>query len=214
MTPRILCAGLAFACIATAHSEPFELAQTPIFVNSAVPPLNMLVMSRDHTLYYEAYNDASDLDGDGVVDVGYKPNINYYGYFNSHVCYDYTGTTGSATGQAASGGRFVPKSLATGTNKKQCSGLWSGDFLNYLTTSRIDALRRVLYGGRRTEDTTTLTTLEAAYIPRDGHAWGKSFDPKRDEYNIGHYTPLSTPGSNKRHLFAVTTLGVEGSNRT
>src|SRR5690606_18867780 len=57
-------------------------------------------------------------------------------------------------------------------------------------------------------------TLEAAYIPRDGHAWGKSFDPKRDEYNIGHYTPLSTPGSNKRHLFAVTTLGVEGSNRT
>src|SRR5690606_42073627 len=116
MTPRILCAGLAFACIATAHSEPFELAQTPIFVNSAVPPLNMLVMSRDHTLYYEAYNDASDLNGDGVVDVGYDPAIDYYGYFNSKVCYEYSGSTGNATSQAAAGGRFVTKSQAT--NKK------------------------------------------------------------------------------------------------
>src|SRR5690606_40262723 len=144
MTPRILCAGLAFACIATAHSEPFELAQTPIFVNSAVPPLNMLVMSRDHTLYYEAYNDASDLNGDGVVDVGYKPEINYFGYFDSFKCYDY------------SSGRFVPKSTTT---DKRCNGLWSGDFLNYLTTSRMDAMRKVLYGGKRWQDTATETVL-------------------------------------------------------
>lgn len=195
----------------SAHAEQFELAQTPIFVNSAVPPLNMLVMSRDHTLYYEAYNDASDLNGDGVVDVGYKPEINYYGYFNSNVCYDYTGSTGTATTQAAEGGRFIPKSH---TSNKQCNGSWSGDFLNYLTTSRMDALRRVLYGGRRAVDTTTQTTLEAAYIPRDGHAWGKSYDPARDSYQINKYTPLSKPASNTRHLFAVTTLGVESSNRT
>ena len=32
----------------------------------------MLVVGRDHKLYYEAYNDASDLNGDGKLDVGYK----------------------------------------------------------------------------------------------------------------------------------------------
>jgi len=198
-----------------AWADSGSLVQTPLFVTGSVPPLNMLVMSRDHTLYYEAYNDASDLDGDGVIDVGYNPQIDYYGYFNSNVCYDYTGNTGAANSQAAAGGRFVPTSKATGDNGKQCSGRWSGDFLNYLTTSRMDAMRRVLYGGRRSVDTTTSTILEAAYIPRDGHAWGKSYDPKRDTYNINHYAPsLGNPANNKRHLFAVTTMGVEATNRT
>src|SRR5690554_6750714 len=115
---------LTLSCAHAVQSAEFELAQTPIFVNSSVPPLNMLVMSRDHTLYYEACNDASDLNGDGVVDVGYDPAIDYYGYFNSKVCYEYSGSTGNATSQAAAGGRFVPKSQAT--NKKCGGSYWSG----------------------------------------------------------------------------------------
>ncbi len=193
-----------------------QISQVPLFLSQSAPPLNMLVMSRDHTLYYEAYNDASDLDGDGVVDVGYKPDsIDYYGNFNSKVCYEYTGNTGAATTQAAAEGRFVPKSKAGGANGKICSSstLWSGDFLNYLTTSRMDAMRRVLYGGQRTVDTNTQTILEAAYIPKDGHAWGKSYDRSRDTYNINDYAPaLNNPSSGKRHLFAITTLQAEGSN--
>jgi type IV pilus assembly protein PilY1 len=30
----------------------------------------MLIMGKAHTLYYAAYHDASDLSGDGVLDVG------------------------------------------------------------------------------------------------------------------------------------------------
>ncbi|MEF9896504.1 MAG: PA14 domain-containing protein, partial [Clostridia bacterium] len=80
-------------------------------------------------------------------------------------------------------------------------------FLNYLTTSRMDALRRVLYGGSRVEDSKTKTVLAGSYIPRDAHAWGKSYDPPRDAavYNISDYTPFSTPSIGTRHLFAVTT---------
>jgi type IV pilus assembly protein PilY1 len=79
--------------LATAQSGgDTALAQTPLFVSESHPPLNMLVMGRDHKLYYEAYNDASDLDGDGVIDVGYKPaKIDYYGYFNNNACYGYSG---------------------------------------------------------------------------------------------------------------------------
>ena len=32
----------------------------------------MIIMGRDHKLYYEAYNDASDLNNDGVLDTKYK----------------------------------------------------------------------------------------------------------------------------------------------
>src|SRR5687767_11437814 len=55
----------------TAGSPP-TLAQAPLYLRDSTPPLNMLVMGKDHKIYYEAYNDASDLNGDGALDVGYR----------------------------------------------------------------------------------------------------------------------------------------------
>lgn len=78
----------------------------------------------------------------------------------------------------------------------------------------MDAIRRVLYGGTRVIDTATSTVLQGAYVPRDAHAWGKSYDPVRDAtvYNISDYAPLSSPATFTRHLFAVTTLGETGDD--
>ena len=177
-----------------AVAAPLDLTDRPLFLTDNVAPLNMLVMGRDHRLYYEAYNDASDLNGDGQLDAGYRPDrIDYFGYFNSFACYDYVG------------GVFVP---AAATVNKTCGNTrWSGDFLNYVTTSRIDALRRVLYGGRRVVDTQTRTVLERSYIPQDAHSWGKEYQSvARDGYDIRNYTPLPLPNANRRHFFANTTL--------
>ncbi len=195
-----LCAVVGTTLLTAALSSqagPNEPAQTPLFVSQSVPPLNMLVMGRDHKLYYEAYNDASDLDGDGVLDVGFKPSITYYGYFNSAACYLFQN------------GRFEPTAAAGGNNT--CSSAWSGNFLNYLATSRMDALRKVLYGGYRSTDSASETVLRAAFIPQDAHSSGKEFDPSRDGYDISQYTPLSTPPTGFRHLFAVTTLSDGGT---
>ncbi|MCQ4323709.1 PilC/PilY family type IV pilus protein [Pseudomonas stutzeri] len=180
-----------------AWADSNSISQTPLFVSQSVPPLNMLVMGRDHKLYYEAYNDASDLDGDSVIDVGYKPTIDYYGYFDSNRCYTY------------SSNRFNPAEPAS---NKKCSGQWSGDYLNYLTTSRMDALRKVLYGGYRSTDSTTETVLERAYIPQDAHSWGKEYlSEAHDGYRISDYTPLSQPNAGRRHLFANTTLRADNN---
>lgn len=206
--------------IALVNAE--DLAQYPLFVSgadAAAPPLTMLIMGKDHTLYYEAYNDASDLSGDGVLDVGYKPNmvdadgnqVDYFGYFDSHLCYDYS----------SSNNRFTPVS-ATISGTKKCSGYWSGDFLNYITTSRIDALRKVLYGGKRIVDepydpddpNAVITVLERSYIPQDAHSWGKEYlSEAHDGYLISDYTPLSQPVAGTRHLFANTTLANESSKK-
>jgi type IV pilus assembly protein PilY1 len=61
--------------VARAQSAPLPVSQLPLFTASPVPPLNMLVMGKEHKNYYEAYNDASDLNGDGQIDVGYKPDV-------------------------------------------------------------------------------------------------------------------------------------------
>ena len=159
----------------------------------------MLTMSRDHKLYYEAYNDASDINGDGVLDTGFKPDIDYYGYFDSYKCYDWS----------SSNKRFVP---AATTATKKCSSKWSGNFLNYVTMTRMDAMRKVLYGGYRSTDEDTLTVLERSYVPQDAHSWGKEYESlAKDGYLITDYTPLAQPASGTRHLFANTTLLNPGS---
>lgn len=185
-----------------AYSVHADVSQQPLFLTSSVPPIVMLTMGRDHKLFYEAYNDASDLNGDGLIDVGYKPDIDYYGYFDSHRCYDY---------DSAGDGSFIPKDA---TSDKKCSsvdGSWSGDFLNYITTARIDALRKVLYGGYRSTDTTSSTLLKRSFIPQDAHAWGKEYDPANNPgYSISDYTPLSEPALGTRHLFANVSLSYTG----
>lgn len=168
-------------------------AQKPLFLGGG-QPLVLLSMSRDHKLYYEAYNDASDINGDGVLDVGFKENIDYYGYFDSYKCYDWS----------SADNRFVP---AAATTNKKCTSKWSGNFLNYVTMTRMDAMRKVLYGGYRSVDGDSVTVLERSYIPQDAHSWGKEYESyTRDGYYITDYTPLSQPSAGTRHLFANTTL--------
>ena len=207
---RLLIAAAAAALTAfqagTPSAAPPAISDAPLFLNGTVAPLNMLVMGRDHKLYYEAYNDHTDLDADGTLDVGYdgylqNPDgtfkINYYGYFDSFKCYTYD----------SGNNRFNPASV---TANKKCSGQWSGDWLNYVTMSRIDALRKVLYGGYRSTDGTgasAVTVLERSLLPQDAHSWGKSYESfANDGYNINEYTPLSMPAANSSHLFVNTTL--------
>jgi type IV pilus assembly protein PilY1 len=172
-------------------------AQIPLFLNNSVPPLNMLVVARDHKLFFPAYNDASDLDGDGAIELHFKPSFIYLGYFDSAKCYSY----GS--------GYFSPSAVVNTAGK--CPGSWSGNFLNYVTTSRADALRKVLYGGYRDVDTATQTILSRAFITTDAHTWGKEYIGaatetdliKANGYLLTDYTPLTTnPVAGSYTLFA------------
>ena len=189
----LLSAGLSNAAI--------TIPNTPLIAQQNAKPMTMIVAGRDHRLFYEAYNDASDIDGDGTLDIRFKPNITYFGLFDPNLCYTYSGSGNS--------GLFSPSSYAV---NGKCPGKWSGNWLNYVTTSRIDALRKVLYGGHREVDTATQTILRRAYIPQDAHSWAKEYTSVTvDGYNIADYTPLSVPAAGKRHLFGNLTANA-GTN--
>ncbi|MEW6266809.1 MAG: hypothetical protein AB1641_27355 [Thermodesulfobacteriota bacterium] len=173
-----------------------EYQATPPFISAGSPPLVLLVMGRDHKLYYEAYNDASDLDGDGDLDVGFNPDITYYGYFDTNKCYLYN-----------SGNQYFEPTRQTSDGKCGGAGEWSGNFLNYLTMTRMDALRKVLYGGYRYSDTASATILERAYVPRDAHSWGKEYTSVAvDGYNLSDYADYALPLSGRKHFFACSSL--------
>ncbi len=138
----------------------------PPFIASSVPPLVMFETGRDHKLFYTAYNDSADLDDDGKLDIDYKHSIDYYGYFDPYKCYQYD-TSGTDM--------FVPVSRSATKFCSTSGGQWSGNVLNWLSMSRIDVLKKVLYGGHRVSDSNALTVLERATVPQDAHSWGKEF---------------------------------------
>lgn len=140
-----------------------DYCNVPPFIAQSVPPLVMLDVGRDHKLYYSAYSDAADLDGDGRLDIDYTHYIDYYGYFDPLKCYTYDSTTG----------RFNPQYTTTDKFCNGTAGHWSGNVLNWLTMSRMDVLRKVLYGGHRSTDSSSETVLERAFITQDAHSWGK-----------------------------------------
>ena len=183
---RILLAALAaylpFSALA------LTLSQGPLFIASTEPRV-MLLLSRDHELSKKAYTDYSDLTNDGVLDTTYTDTVNYYGYFDSNKCYSYS----------AGNSRFEPASAAGGTNSHDCSGAWSGNFLNWASMTRLDIVRKVLYGGFRSTDTNThssgtplgITVLERAFLPPDVHAFAKVYAPAGGATDVAKYTPYS-----------------------
>ena len=156
-------ANLSGALMSTFASSPIEIVQT-------VPPIVMLTMSMDHQYFFKAYNDFTDLKGDGKVERTYDDTFNYYGYFHAHRCYRYTDGTTS----------FAAVGVAAGTNKHYCDGTssnaWSGNFLNWATMTRMDIVRKILYGGYRSTDTAANTTLERAHLPTDAHSFVKYYN--------------------------------------
>ncbi len=174
----VTAAVLSLLCLIMPLQSLAAIAQTPLFltVNKA-NPLVMLTMSNDHQLYYKAYDDYSDIDEDGTPDTTYDNDIDYYGYFDSYKCYEYDSTNKL----------FEPRYT---TANKYCAaspGEWSGNFLNWASMARIDTIRKILYGGYRSTDTSSLTVLERTFLPNDAHSWAKYYAGT----DINQLTPFS-----------------------
>lgn len=181
----------ALACT-VAGTTPLEVSLPrqgvpPNIVTSSNKPMIMLTASKDHTLFGPVYTDFEDLDGDGVIDTTFKPDFKYYGYFDATKCYAYES------------GMFVPKVLATKTEittgtvkstKFSCpstQSYWSGNFLNWATMTRLDTVRKMLYGGFRSEDKDGSTVLMGSRLVQDAHSFVKYYRGT----DIRDYTPFT-----------------------
>ncbi len=132
------------------------------WVSAASRPLVMLTMSRDDSLFFEAYPDNGDFDQDGVIETSYRDASRYDGYFHPGLCYRYVDSSQ----------RCVPVASTDASDRGHyclgpSSNAWSGNFLNWASMTRMDLVRRALYGGLRVVDDQALTVLERAHLPAD-----------------------------------------------
>lgn len=175
---------LSFLLPWTVYANPIytmkDFESSPISIQevSATPQV-IINASNDHQLFFKAYSDSGDLSGDGVPESTYTHSVDYYGYFDSSKCYEYDTTDA----------RFEPKAV---TADKYCTGAndayWSGNFLNWASMTRIDTIRKMLFGGHRRVDTSTDTVLERSYLPPDIHSFAKHY-AGADVAALTPYTP-------------------------
>ncbi|RJX28224.1 MAG: hypothetical protein C4531_12545 [Desulfurivibrio sp.] len=174
-----------------------EFSAAPIsLIETGVEPRVLINASNDHQLFFKAYNDYSDLDGDGQPETTYAHSVDYYGYFDNHKCYAYD----------AGDQRFEPVAI---TADKYCSGAndayWSGNFLNWASMTRIDTIRKILFGGHRRLDTSTDTVLERAFLPADIHAFTKFYDGADINDLIPFTVNTGSPGGTSASSVAIGT---------
>lgn len=171
------------------HALSQTLAPVPPNISTATAkPMMMITASRDQTLFGPAYTDFEDVDGDDVVDFTFKPEFSYYGYFDSGKCYTYSTLNG----------RFEPAVAAVTQSDGHITctstgSYWAGNFLNWATMTRVDVVRKMLYGGKRSTDTTALTVLERANLSQDAHSFAKFYAGT----DIRDYTPFTTANLTK-----------------
>jgi type IV pilus assembly protein PilY1 len=226
---------------------------SPFTSSSRTIPRVLIVLSKDYKMFLQAYNGLVDIDKDGRIDTGFNPTVIYTGYFDPYSCYKYQGTvsrSGDPSGyflrsgptqdddsqealdQARStalgvGGERVK---AARSNPGICQsphtnlgGNFSGNWLNFLTASRMDVIRKILYGGSRYVDETNKTFLEGSFVTRDSNTWGTDVladnrwlaeTPMSVYYDISKYTPFPKPEIDSAHFFArvKNTIGSKTSN--
>ena len=184
----------------TATAALLNLPDAPLFIDGSKTALVQLVVERDNKLFFEAYPTYEDINGDGVLDIRYKPDeIDYYGYFESDFCYKADGA--------------VLKAVELAVDKKCLidTASWSGDFLNYVTMTRMDVMLRALYGGKRIIDTPTQTVLRRAFVPWENHTWGIEYTSESvDGFLISEYSSLEEPTSGRRHHLATNNFVDKG----
>jgi type IV pilus assembly protein PilY1 len=185
---------------------PLDLSQAPLFYGLQQKPIVMLNLTKDNQLHFKAYTDYSDLNDDGQPELTYLHSFDYYGYWDPKKCYEYIVTSDNAY--------FAPKKY---TADKFCDGTtWSGNFLNWVATSRMDSVRKILYGGLRSTDTATNTILERNFLPMDAHSWAKFYDGKDLKDAAGNAKQLKDlmPTSILKTFTAEDTAGKTYTNAT
>ncbi len=126
---------LSLAATTTPKEVMRNYCSVPPYMDTSSEPNIILVMDYSGSMQYPAYYEASF-----SVNVSYNKNQIYYGYFKNGSYYKYDSTNGYWVENTS----CENDSDKVGTSKNCISG----NFLNFITTSRIDISLNALIGGK------------------------------------------------------------------
>lgn len=168
--PALCAAGFALVSAQTTTALPptVNLSPEPLYARGArAKPTLTLALSVEFPTVGAQYVSTPNTSDDA----SYSPNNKYIGYYDTESCYLYN-ISASDVNQ-----RYFYRSGAA--TSRTCGGsAFSGNFMNWATSSAIDVLRLGLTGGDRVVDTATLTVLQRAVLPA-GRFWNDNNFPSK-----------------------------------
>jgi type IV pilus assembly protein PilY1 len=155
---------LSFASISSTapNIKPIALASDPLYATtSGDKPALALALSVEYPTVGAQYTPSGDTDNT------YSNLTEYIGYYDAYACYSYNNapTETPASGLSATDYKRFDRILTNTRTDRMCDDGFSGNFLNWASSSAIDMLRLALSGGDRYIDTTDLTILQRAVLP-------------------------------------------------
>jgi len=191
----------------SANSSHATLSQSPLFLTISVDPNILFNMSIETPMGGAAYNDQPDgascggrVNDGGTVGICYDKGKTYLGYFDSNKCYAYN----------TSGGFFAPRNNVLNTDH-ECSGQFSGNFMNWATMTAMDMFVWTMTGGNRIVDNADDKTIIRRTRKQNNDNW---FPHKllKNGHNVRPSTV--TPWSDTKIYIENTDFGVKfGTSR-
>lgn len=100
-----------------------------------------------------------------TTDNSYSNTGEYLGYYDAEACYRYNDAPTETPASGLSIGDYKRFDRIGPATNRQCTDAFSGNFLNWASSSAIDMLRLALSGGDRYIDTDQITILQRAVLP-------------------------------------------------
>ena len=157
---------------------PINLSTNPLFAAAGGDkPVIALALSVEFPTVGAQYLPS----GSATTDNTYANTNEYLGYYDAEACYTYNNapTETPASGLTATDYKRFDRSGAA--TSRMCTNAFSGNFLNWASSSAIDMLRLALSGGDRYIDTASQTILQRAVIPNGNPVcmWNSSNFPAK-----------------------------------
>ncbi|MEO8388359.1 PilC/PilY family type IV pilus protein [Polaromonas sp.] len=103
--------------------------------------------------------------GAQYLDANYSNTNEYLGYYDAESCYTYNNAPSETPASGLTTTDYKRFDRTGAATNRMCTNAFSGNFLNWSSSSAIDMLRLALSGGDRYIDTPSLTILQRAVIP-------------------------------------------------
>lgn len=151
---------MAFGGDGAINIPAVNIAREPLYAAVAVDkPTLALALSVEFPTVGAQYTSAS------TIDDSYSNATEYLGYYDSESCYNYNDNPKETIPIGFSPADYKRFDRSGPATSRKCSNAFSGNFLNWASSSAIDMLRLALSGGDRYIDTPSLTVLQRAVIP-------------------------------------------------
>lgn len=140
--------------------QAVNLANEPLYAATNVDkPTLALALSVEFPTVGAQYTPGGDSDNT------YSNATEYLGYYDSESCYSYNNSPTETPASPLTTSDYKRFDRIGAATNRTCADAFSGNFLNWASSSAIDMLRLALSGGDRYIDTPDLTILQRAVIP-------------------------------------------------